>query len=187
MEQNPTYNNIEPADKTSALTEREQAFIINYCQYRNAARAAREAGYSAKTAKQIGYENLTKPYIVSALSTLMEAHGMTVGECIGRLTAWARGSMEPFLTKRGELTLTSVDAVENRHLLKKVKQKKTTRTTPSGEVIEELQTEIELHDAKDAVDKMLQIHGRYKQLPGDANQPKEMQGYKLPDGTTIIF
>jgi phage terminase small subunit len=46
---------------------------------------------------------------------------------------------------------------------------------------------IELESASNALDKILQLHGRYKQLPGDANQPKELQGYQLPDGTTIIF
>ncbi|MBC3785737.1 terminase small subunit [Spirosoma utsteinense] len=46
---------------------------------------------------------------------------------------------------------------------------------------------VELYAADSALDKILQLHGRYKQLPGDANQPKEMQGYVLPDGTTILF
>ncbi|MGF7218632.1 hypothetical protein GGR92_004811 [Spirosoma lacussanchae] len=46
---------------------------------------------------------------------------------------------------------------------------------------------VELYSAENALDKVLQLHGRYKQLPGDANQPKNLQGYTLPDGTTILF
>ena len=87
---------------------------------------------------------------------------MPVGECLGRMSAWGRGSLDPFLDENGELTLTSEEAINNRGLLKKIRQRKTVRTTPNGEKIEETQTEIEIHDAKDAVDKMLQIHGRYK-------------------------
>ncbi len=187
MDVNQTNNPLDAADRLAALTPKERAFVIGYCQYRNAARAAREAGYSAKSAKEIGYENLTKPHLLEVISALMEQYGMPVGECIGRMSAWGRGTMEPFLTRRGELTLTSAEAVENRHLLKKVRQRKIIRTTLEGEKIEEVLTEIELHDAKDAVDKMLQIHGRYKQVPGDANQPKVFQSYTLPDGSTIIF
>lgn len=45
------------------LTEREAAFCEHYVVSLNAAEAARKAGYSEKTAKEIGYENLTKPHI----------------------------------------------------------------------------------------------------------------------------
>lgn len=46
---------------------------------------------------------------------------------------------------------------------------------------------VELYSAETALDKVMQLHGRYKQLPGDANQPKELQSYKLPDGSVIVF
>ena len=182
----PTITTDKLTDPLAGLTTRERAFVYSFCQYRNAAKAARDAGYSERSAKEIGYKNITKVHIQAAISSLMEQHGMSVGECIGRLTAWGRGTMEPFLTDAGELTISTPDAIENRHLIKKVRQKKTVRRI--DEVIEEeTTTEIELHDPKDAVDKMLQLHGRYKQLPGDANQPKALQSYQLPDGTMITF
>lgn len=46
---------------------------------------------------------------------------------------------------------------------------------------------IEMESVSNALDKVMQLHGRYKQVPGDANQPKEVQVYQLPDGTKIIF
>jgi len=46
---------------------------------------------------------------------------------------------------------------------------------------------VEMYAADSAIDKILQLHGRYKQVPGDAGQPKNVQVYQLPDGTTIIF
>ncbi len=45
------------------LTEKESKFIELYLKYLTGARAAREAGYSAKTARSIAYEMLRKPRI----------------------------------------------------------------------------------------------------------------------------
>ena len=181
-------DNNQPPDNTDplkGLTTRERKFVVLYCQYQNAARAAREAGYSAKSAKQIGHENLTNPYLLTAISAVMDQYGMPVGECIGRLTKWGRGSLRPFVTETGEVTLTTEEAQDNLELLKKVKYRKETRTDEFG-TTETTFIEIELHDPKDAVDKMMQVHGRYKQVPGDAGgKPRAV--YTLPDGTTLEF
>ena len=42
------------------LTEKQKRFIDYYIEFADAKKAAIEAGYSKKTAKQIGSENLTK-------------------------------------------------------------------------------------------------------------------------------
>lgn len=45
------------------MTPRQKKFCEYYIQSGNAAEAARKAGYSEKTARNIGQENLTKPDI----------------------------------------------------------------------------------------------------------------------------
>lgn len=45
------------------LTEKQKAFCDYYIETLNATEAAFKAGYSPKTAKQTGYENLNKPYL----------------------------------------------------------------------------------------------------------------------------
>jgi phage terminase small subunit len=45
------------------LTDKQEMFCREYVIDWNATRAAIAAGYSEDTAKQTGYENLTKPYI----------------------------------------------------------------------------------------------------------------------------
>lgn len=45
------------------MTEKQKRFCDEYLISLNATQAAIKAGYSEKTAKQIGQENLTKPYI----------------------------------------------------------------------------------------------------------------------------
>lgn len=52
----------------STLTPKQQAFVQFYAFDRNATNAARRAGYSEKTARQIATENLSKPAIQAAIS-----------------------------------------------------------------------------------------------------------------------
>lgn len=49
------------------LTDRQQRFVEEYLIDLNATRAAVDAGYSEKTARSIGQENLTKPDIQEAI------------------------------------------------------------------------------------------------------------------------
>jgi phage terminase small subunit len=45
------------------MTEKQKKFCDYYLETGNAKESAIKAGYSKKTAKETGYENLTKPYI----------------------------------------------------------------------------------------------------------------------------
>lgn len=51
----------------SDLTPKQKRFVDEYLVDLNAAQAAIRAGYSEKTAKEIGCENLTKPNIAAAI------------------------------------------------------------------------------------------------------------------------
>ena len=169
------------------LNARQRSFVLHYCDTLIATKAALAAGYSDKTARSQGQRLLTNVDIKAAVSYLGEQMGMPVGEAVRRMSRWAAGTMEPFMDEAGNLVLDSEDALENRHLIKKVKQKKTVSIQPDGTIQTEYWTEIELYDAKDATDKVLQLHGRYKQLPGDLGDKEPKQAYRLPDGTLIIF
>ena len=50
------------------LTPKEERFIGEYLIDLNATQAAIRSGYSAKSARQIGAENLSKPYIAAAIA-----------------------------------------------------------------------------------------------------------------------
>src|SRR5215475_367854 len=49
------------------LSIRQQRFVQEYAHLGNAAEAARKAGYKPKAAKEMGYENLTKPHVKAAV------------------------------------------------------------------------------------------------------------------------
>ena len=54
------------------LTPKQQRFVEEYLIDLNATQAAIRSGYSEKTAKEIGSENLTKPNIAKAIAEAQE-------------------------------------------------------------------------------------------------------------------
>jgi hypothetical protein len=75
-----------------ALTAKQHTFIECYVQHWNASRAAREAGYSEKTAGQQGYENLKKPEIAREIEARIIAL-LPRGELIERMAARSRSTL----------------------------------------------------------------------------------------------
>jgi len=59
------------------LTLKQSRFVENYCDSGNGAEAARRAGYTEKSAKEMAYENLTKPHIQAALSVRLDQAGIS--------------------------------------------------------------------------------------------------------------
>jgi len=150
-------------ESKSTLTIKQQRFVEEYCKHFNATKAASDAGYSIHTAAAIGCENLIKPYIKEAIELRVNALTMSANEALVRLTDFARGSFKPFLkiTENGEVQDLTIDlytdqAQESLHLIKKMKQTKRF----FGEGLMDIVTEIEIHDAKDATVKVLQLHGK---------------------------
>lgn len=54
------------------LTPKQKAFADFYIELGNATEAAIKAGYSKRTAKEVGYENLTKPHIKNYIEERMK-------------------------------------------------------------------------------------------------------------------
>ncbi|WNS74245.1 terminase small subunit [Bacillus sp. DTU_2020_1000418_1_SI_GHA_SEK_038] len=52
------------------LTDKQELFVQEYLLDLNATQAAIRAGYSKISAKEIGYENLTKPHILARIEEL---------------------------------------------------------------------------------------------------------------------
>ena len=82
----------------SKLTEKQKRFADEFIRLGNATEAARLAGYSPKSAKEMGSQNLTKlhikSYIDKALEELDSNRIMGAKEALELLTAIARGEIE---------------------------------------------------------------------------------------------
>lgn len=59
-----------PQAEDTKLSPKQKLFCEYYAKSKNATQAAIDAGYSAKCAKEMGYENLTKPHIQEYLNEL---------------------------------------------------------------------------------------------------------------------
>ena len=96
------------------MTEKQKRFCDFYIETGNAKEAAIRAGYSEKTAKQIGQENLTKPdlraYIDERLAELKNERTADAQEVLEYLTAVMRGEYkEATLIGVGEGAQAAVD------------------------------------------------------------------------------
>lgn len=81
------------------LEPRQRKFVGAYCRCFNATQAAISAGYSKKTARSIGSENLTKPDIKNAIAAVFATSSMDPEEIAARWTALARAGLDDFYTK----------------------------------------------------------------------------------------
>ncbi|TLQ22348.1 terminase small subunit [Lactiplantibacillus plantarum] len=77
------------------LTPKQQKFADEYIKSGNAADAARKAGYSKRSARSVGQENLTKPdikkYIDEQMAEIASKRIMDAREAVELLTRIARG------------------------------------------------------------------------------------------------
>jgi phage terminase small subunit len=178
-----------PRNKPKPLTDKQKAFVTEYLKDKNGAAAAERAGYSAKTAKQEAYKLLQDDRIRAAIDQVLDVNAMRASEAISLLADWARGSIAPFLQVNQDgvqvINLSTLKAENALHLIKSVKQKRFITRTDNGE-FEEITTEVSLHDAKDAVHKILLLHGRYAPQKHDhttngENLPAVGSNIYLPD------
>jgi len=89
------------------LTPKQERFVAEYLKDLNATQAAIRAGYSEKTAKQQGSENLTKPDIAAAVEAgkarQLASADLTAARVLEELRRLALVDMRSFFDERGNL------------------------------------------------------------------------------------
>jgi phage terminase small subunit len=162
-----------------ALEPKQEAFITEYIKCRNAAEAARRAGYSEKTARFIGAENLTKPNILKEIEERTKANGMGLDEALSRLADFARADLGQWTSDDGEIDIAAMKRDGATHMLRKIKRTRRSGTSPSGAEWEEVTVDVELHDAKDANKFVADLHSRGPSgKEGDPFHVKVIEGPK---------
>lgn len=178
------------------MNAQQKKFVAAYCNHLNGAQAARDAGYSERRAKQTASELLANSDIKDAINAILDQQAMPAPEAVRRLTDMGRATIAHFIRIRPMMTLiplkeadedeesdeadeegekppmplvaaidlTSDEAQQYYHLIKKVKEGK-------------YGIELELHDAKDAIVKLLEVQGKLK-APGDNTN---ITIFQLPD------
>lgn len=154
----------------SGLSAMQRTFLVRYLLHGNATRAAEEAGYAHPNTQ--GPRLLKNPKIREAIDEFFHDQEMSAKEVVARLSKQARGSLADFIrfptNEHGEdiwgvephLDLRKAQRANMLDLIKKLKQKRTTRIDQEGTETVDEWTEIELHDAQSAL-----VHvGRYHRL-----------------------
>ena len=82
------------AKRGAVLTDKQERFCLEYVKHLNATRAAIDAGYSTKTARVTGSENLTKPDIQKRIQSLQSAQVQRLEIDADNLTRFFQSIME---------------------------------------------------------------------------------------------
>lgn len=159
-----------PKQPMRPLNHREQLFVSFYVQHWQKARAAREAGYSAKSAAVIGYSltHRVKP-VMAAIDKILRKHKMSANEVLARLSQQAAATIEPFMAPDGSVDLTTQDAQDNLHLIKKLKVKNKSYGKDDN-ITTEQETEIEIHDAHSALVDVGRHYGLFLDKSAEGDQ-----------------
>lgn len=144
-----------------SVTTKQRVFIDEYLKCFNAAEAARRAGYSEKTARMIGRENLTKLYIKAEIDRRLAESAMAADEVLARVGDIGRGDLTQYLTVGGELDIERLKEDGKGHLIKKYRRTRRTVHRKDGGIIETELLEAELYPADAAHDKLMRYHGLY--------------------------
>ena len=161
------------------LTFKQELFVDAYLICGNAAEAARRAGYSRKSSRSIGSENLTKPDILTAIRARASEADSTADEVVRRLVEHSRGSMGEFIVVRkdGNADLNLRGVHDKLHMIKKFK--KTVKTFTRGEDVEtETTYELELYDAQSALVQL----GKYHRLWSEKDDEGDLRRALLAMG-----
>lgn len=118
------------------LTDKQKRFVEEYCVDFNATQAAIRAGYSKKTAKETGYENLTKPHIKNEIDKRIEKRKkkleVTEKEIIAELAKIGFSDMSKYYEQGFELKDITTLPIEFTSAIKEVVNIKTDKTTRIG-------------------------------------------------------
>jgi phage terminase small subunit len=99
------------------LTARQKRFADAYLVHLNATRAAREAGYSVRSAEVSGCRLLRSAKVAAYVAEHLEAE-MPASEVRVRLSQQARAEYSAYLTARGGVDLEALIADGKAHLIK---------------------------------------------------------------------
>lgn len=148
------------------MNNKQRLFVDYYLQSFNASDAARKAGYSERSAREIGRKLLTNVDINAEIQEKLAEVHMSAEEALKLTADIARGDIAQLMdvssmgfnldmSKAKELGLTG--------LIKKVKQRTVTHIakSESDEDREVIDLEVELYDKQAALRDILKVHGKF--------------------------
>jgi phage terminase small subunit len=172
------------------LTPKQAAFVAEYLVDLSATQAAIRAGYSARRADAIGYENLRKPVISAAIAEAQAARAqrteVTADRILRELAVLGFSDVRNFLVDdTGRLTLRDGAPDEAWRAVSSVKHKIRTFTDDGGRTETNREIEFRLWDKNVALEKLAK-HVRFYppekvELTGEDGGPVQVAGVALDE------
>jgi len=178
-----------PGVELPELTPKQELFVAEYLQRFNATEAAIAAGYSKRSARSIGSENLSKPAIATRIRARLDEAGASADEVLRRLTDHLRGTMADFVKvdAKGNVApdLRRARVLHKLHLVESFTFERETRTFGSGDEATTVVTEsirLGLYSAQAAAQLLGKHHRLFdRALEGDWQREMEKAGLDPAD------
>lgn len=144
--------------KQRKLTPKQKRFVEEYLIDLNATQAAIRAGYSEKTARKIGNENLTKPDIQSVIQEKIQEREkrteVTSDRVVQELAKIAFADLKDFVTwdENGVMIIDS-DQVDGT-VLAEISETTNIQTFPNGGESERIQKKVKPYDKMKALEML---------------------------------
>ena len=149
-------------NKDGKLTSKQERFCYEYCIDFNATQAAIRAGYSEDTARAIGSENLSKPYIKKRIEEMQKNLAETAG--ISALRILKEHERIAF-SNAGQLRDGWITMKDFEQLSESVKaciqeiSTKTVKRSIGDEPVEEEYVKVKLYDKQKSLDSISRMLG----------------------------
>lgn len=154
------------------LTVKEQRFVEGVARGKSKTQAAKDAGYSAKSAADIGKQNSRKLPIDQAVQERISTIKADTNEILSLFAMHLRGDFGDFdgdcWNEDGTISWPVAKKRGLSRLVKKVKR----RTIPQKNAAPIIETEVELYDSQSAGRTLAEIAG-LKQQPRENNADKK--------------
>ena len=174
-EQPTPQSTMKTRNRTPSLKQKK--FVEGVIQHGNASKAARDAGYSERSARVLACRNLKRPDIQAQIKSRIESAEIDTNEIIGTLVGHMRADIANLLADDGSLDLAG--AIENgsTQMIKKlIIRKRPIKgiTDERGDPIEETTYDIVIHDSQLAAWRLARIlHLEVKNRPPEARRPTD--------------
>jgi phage terminase small subunit len=154
------------------LTDKQRAFCEAYLKTFNGTRAAKEAGYSEKSAHTLAYQLLALPHVKAYLRARYEEAVMDANEVLYHLAQIARGDVDDLVNEYGNLDIEKARENGKTNLIKKIRNRQV--TTENSTTYE---TETEGYDRMRA----LELIGKYLALWTDKIKVDDWRSQAIAD------
>jgi len=155
------------------MSPKQLAFVREYLVDLNATQAAIRAGYSKKTARSVGAENLTKPDIKAAVAIEMDKRsartGITADRVLKELASIGFADTTLAISiKRGSVKITDTEKLDDdtRRAISEIRQ---TTSTTGGSI------GIKFHDKKGALELLGKHLGIFKDDADEKDAPSPIK------------